>query len=111
MPRAWFDKLNTWARNYGQKGLGYIICLNEDFKGPIASNIKKENLNKLVKRVGLQSGDSVFFISDKKEDANKFASVVRTELCNQLKLLDYLILICLQLKMTPKSYLLDIHHH
>ena len=88
MPRAWFDKLNTWARNYGQKGLGYIICLNEEFKGPIASNIKKENLDKLVKRVGLESGDSVFFISDKQEDANKFASVVRTELCNQLKLLE-----------------------
>ena len=88
MPRAWFDKLNTWARNYGQKGLGYIICLNQEFKGPIASNIKKENLDKLIKRVGLESGDSVFFISDKKEDANKFASVVRTELCNQLKLLE-----------------------
>jgi len=88
MPRAWFDKLNTWARDYGQKGLGYIICLNQEFKGPIASNIKKENLDKLIKRVGLESGDSVFFISDKKEDANKFASVVRTELCNQLKLLE-----------------------
>ncbi len=88
MPRAWFDKLNTWARNYGQKGLGYIICLNQEFKGPIASNIKKENLDKLIKRVGLESGDSVFFISDKKEEANKFASVVRTELCNQLKLLE-----------------------
>ena len=88
MPRAWFDKLNTWARNYGQKGLGYIICLNEEFKGPIASNIKKENLEKLTKRVGLGNGDSVFFVSDKKEDANKFASVVRTELCNQLKLLE-----------------------
>ena len=88
MPRAWFDKLNTWARNYGQKGLGYIICLNQEFKGPIASNIKKENLDRLIERVGLESGDSVFFISDKKEDANKFASVVRTELCNQLKLLE-----------------------
>ena len=88
MPRAWFDKLNAWARNYGQKGLGYIINLNQEFKGPIASNIKKENLDKLIKRVGLESGDSVFFISDKKEDANKFASVVRTELCNQLKLLE-----------------------
>ena len=88
MPRAWFDKLNTWARNYGQKGLGYIICINQEFKGPIASNIKKENLDKLIERVCLESGDSVFFISDKKEDANKFASVVRTELCNQLKLLE-----------------------
>ena len=88
MPRAWFDKLNAWARNYGQKGLGYIIYLNQEFKGPIASNIKKENLDRLIERVGLESGDSVFFISDKKEDANKFASVVRTELCNQLKLLE-----------------------
>ncbi len=88
MPRAWFDKLNAWARNYGQKGLGYIINHNQEFKGPIASNIRKENLDKLIKRVGLESGDSVFFISDKKEDANKFASVVRTELCNQLKLLE-----------------------
>jgi len=88
MPRAWFDKLNAWARNYGQKGLGYIINLNQEFKGPIASNIKKENLDRLIERVGLESGDSVFFISDKKEDANKFASVVRTELCNQLKLLE-----------------------
>ncbi len=88
MPRTWFDKLNTWARNYGQKGLGYIICLNEEFKGPIANNVKKENLDKLIKRVGLESGDSVFFISDKKENANKFASVVRTELCSQLKLLE-----------------------
>ena len=87
-PRAWFDKLNIWAREYGQKGLGYVICLNEEYKGPIASNIKRENLDKLIKRVGLQSGDSVFFISDKKEDANKFASVVRTELCNQLELLE-----------------------
>ena len=24
-PRAWFDKLNEWARDEGQKGLGYVI--------------------------------------------------------------------------------------
>ena len=87
-PRAWFDKLNNWARNLGQKGLGYIICINKEFKGPIASNIKKENLDKIIEKIGLESGDSVFFISDKKEEAIKFSSFVRTELCNQLDLLD-----------------------
>jgi aspartyl-tRNA synthetase len=87
-PRAWFDKLNNWARDYGQKGLGYIIFLDEEFKGPIASNMKKENLDKIIKKVGLENGDSVFFISDKKDDASKFASIVRTELCNQLNLLE-----------------------
>ena len=60
-PRAWFDKLNDWARNNGQKGLGYIIFSDNEFKGPIAKNLKNENLEKLAHNVGLENGDSVFF--------------------------------------------------
>ena len=41
-PRAWFDKLNNWARDLGQKGLGYIIVDDDEFKGPIANNLKKK---------------------------------------------------------------------
>ncbi len=87
-PRAWFDKLNNWARANGQKGLGYIILLDNEYKGPIANNVKKENLEKIVEKVGLKNGDSVFFISDKVNEANKFASMVRNELCLKLNLLD-----------------------
>ncbi len=87
-PRAWFDKLNNWARDNGQKGLGYIIFDNNEFKGPIASNLKKENLNQIIECAGLQNGDSVFFISDKINEANKFASLARNKLCKQLDLLD-----------------------
>ena len=39
-PRAWFDKLNDWARKQGQKGLGYIIFDENKGKGPIANNLK-----------------------------------------------------------------------
>ena len=39
-PRTWFDKLNNWARDCGQKGLGYIVCDEGGFKGPIANNLK-----------------------------------------------------------------------
>ncbi len=87
-PRAWFDKLNDWARNNGQKGLGYIIFSDNEFKGPIAKNLKNENLEKLAHNVGLENGDSVFFISDKESDASRFASHARNELCSQLDLLE-----------------------
>ncbi len=87
-PRAWFDKLNDWARKNGQKGLGYIIFSDNEFKGPIAKNLKNANLEEIAYHVGLENGDSVFFISDKEGDASRFASNVRNELCNQLNLLE-----------------------
>ena len=86
-PRGWFDKLNNWARENDQKGLGYIIYSDNEFKGPIAKNLKKESLKKISDLISLNNGDSVFFICDKINNANKFASIVRNELCGQLDLL------------------------
>ncbi len=87
-PRAWFDKLNNWARENGQKGLGYIVFTDNECKGPIANNVKKENLERIIKKLELNNGDSVFFVSDREVDANRFASIVRNKLCTQLDLLD-----------------------
>ena len=83
-PRGWFDKLNNWARDNGQKGLGYIIFENNEFKGPIAKNLKEENLNSIKDLSNLENGDSIFFISDDENNANKFASIARNQLCNEL---------------------------
>ncbi len=87
-PRAWFDKLNEWARLNGQKGLGYIICSQDNYKGPIANNLKRSNLQNIVDHIELKDGDCVFFVSDEENEAIKFASLVRTELCNQMDLLE-----------------------
>ena len=87
-PRAWFDKLNNWARNNDQKGLGYIVFDNGEFKGPIANNLKKGSLDKILVNAGLKDGDSIFFISGNENEATKFASVVRTKLCEELDLLE-----------------------
>ena len=87
-PRGWFDKLNNWARNEGQKGLGYIIFENNEFKGPIANNLKEENLRNLKDLSDLENGDSIFFICDEENNASKFASIARTKLCNELGLLE-----------------------
>ncbi|MFL2661327.1 MAG: aspartate--tRNA ligase [Alphaproteobacteria bacterium] len=85
--RAWFDKLNNWARDQGQKGLGYIIFSGGEFKGPIANNLKKEKLEQIKVNSSLKDGDSIFFISDSEIEATRFCSIVRKELCDQLNLL------------------------
>ena len=53
----------------GQKGLGYIIFENNEFKGPIANNLKEENLRTLKDLSNLENGDSIFFISDEENNA------------------------------------------
>ncbi len=88
-PRAWFDKLNEWARkDEGQKGLGYVILEDNDFKGPISNNMNKENLESLKKEIDLKNGETVFFICDEKSNATKFSALVRTKICNELQILE-----------------------
>jgi len=87
-PRAWFDKLNQWARDEGQKGLGYVILEDNDYKGPISNNMNKENLEALKKEIDLKNGETVFFICDEKDSATKFSALVRTKICNELQILE-----------------------
>ncbi len=85
-PRAWYDKLNNWAREMGQKGLGYIIFDNDDAKGPIANNLNKENLGILKKLINIKDKDTVFFISDSKKIATQFSGLAREKLCDEMNL-------------------------
>ena len=85
-PRTWFDKLNKWARDLGQKGLGYIIFDDDEAKGPIANNLKKEKLSIIVDNAALKNGDCLFFISDEKSNAEKFSSFAREKLCDEINL-------------------------
>ena len=82
-PRSFFDKLNDWAREEGAAGLGYIIYINNEFKGPIAKNLSSEKLSQL----NLKEGDSIFFICDKLKNAQIFSGKVRTKLGKELNLL------------------------
>ena len=86
-PRAWFDKLNGWARDEGNKGLGYVIFEDNDYKGPISNNMNKDNLEFLKKQIDLKNGETVFFVCDEKANATKFSALVRTKICEELKIL------------------------
>ena len=87
-PRAWFDKLNGWARDEGQKGLGYVILEDNNFKGPISNNMNEENLESLKTQIDLKNNDAVFFVCDEKVNAIKFSALVRTKICDELQILE-----------------------
>jgi len=87
-PRSFFDKLNDWAREQGAAGLGYIIFAEGGGKGPIAKNLDADRIAALRAATGLGDGDSLFFVSDKKPVAEKFAGAVRSKLGGELGLID-----------------------
>ena len=85
-PRAWFDKLNNWARSEGSKGLGYIIFENGLAKGPIANNLGNDSIESIKQKGNVKNGDCIFFISDKRKPAEIFSGLVREKLCDELSL-------------------------
>jgi len=87
-PRSFFDKLNEWAREEGQAGLGYIIFAADGAKGPIAKNLDEARLNAIREAAGVKAGDAVFFVCGTAAAAAKFAGIVRTRLGNELELIE-----------------------
>ena len=88
-PRSWFDKLNEWARANGQGGLGYIVFgADGEAKGPIAKNLDAERIASIKKTCELKDGDAVFFVCGQENTAAKFAGLVRTNIGEQLGLID-----------------------
>ncbi|MFL2520430.1 MAG: aspartate--tRNA ligase [Alphaproteobacteria bacterium] len=83
-PRSFFDKLNSWSREEGAAGLGYIAYSDNNFKGPIAKNLNNDQLQSLK----LKDNDSIFFICDKLRQAQNFAGKVRDKIGNDLDLIN-----------------------
>ena len=91
-PRSFFDKLNSWAREEGASGLGYINFEKKDDgaiigKGPIANNLDVELQNILIKSLDIKLGDAVFFVCDKYKEATRFGGIVINKLAEDLNLI------------------------
>jgi len=83
-PRSFFDKLNEWAREEGAGGLGYIVFEAEGAKGPIARNLEPARAEAIRAALRLGAGDAVFFAAGVKNEAEKFAGLVRARLGAEL---------------------------
>lgn len=88
-PRSFFDKMIAYAQSLGAPGLGYIIFgADGTAKGPIAKFLPEEKLAILRDVAGVGNGDAVFFASDLEDVAAKLAGQVRTQLGEQLGLIE-----------------------
>ncbi len=88
--RKFFDNMTEFAvQKQGAKGLAWTkIDENNTAQGGIAKFVTEEILDKLETEFGAKQGDSIFFVADKLETAQKIAGQVRIELANRLDLLE-----------------------
>lgn len=87
-PRAFFDTLNDWAREEGQKGLGYIAFKPKGPAGPIARNLESDRLEKIKEKLHLNEGDAVFFACGPEKQIAPFSGLVRTKLGQDLEMIN-----------------------
>ena len=86
--RAFCDRMNSWAQQQGQPGLGYIFFREGEAAGPIAKNIGEERTNAIKSQTGLKEGDAVFFVGGDPAKFYKFAGEARTKIGTELNLVD-----------------------
>ncbi len=90
--RAFCDRMNAWAQDEDQPGLGYIFWREEagatEAAGPIARNLGEERTEALRLQLGLHSGDAAFFIGGPGNEVWKFAGLARTRIASELGLID-----------------------
>jgi aspartyl-tRNA synthetase len=86
--RKFFDDMNDWARREGFAGLGYVTRKGGEFGGPIAKNHGPENMEKIYAELGLGLDDGLFFAAGKEKDAAKLAGAARTQVGEQLALIE-----------------------
>jgi len=85
--RAFCDKMNKWAIEEGQPGLGYIFFKDGKGSGPIAKNIGDEKTELIKNKFSLDDGDSIFFVCGVPNNFLDFISRARVKIGNELELL------------------------
>jgi aspartyl-tRNA synthetase len=88
--RAFCDRMNGWAQQEGQPGLGYIFWREgeESGAGPLAKNIGPERTKQIADQLKLGVGDAVFFVAGVPAKFIQFAGLARTKVGTDLDLID-----------------------
>lgn len=88
--RKFFDSMTEFAvEEQGAKGLAWTkIDENNTPQGGIAKFITEDILKGLEEKLGAKAGDSIFFVADKLQTAQKIAGQVRIEIGKRLDLIE-----------------------
>ena len=89
MPRKKIDKLVSFAKDYGAKGLAYL-AIQEDgtVKSSFAKFMTEEEMKALIAAMGGENGDLLLFAADKNKVVWAVLGALRLELAKQMGLLD-----------------------
>ena len=89
MPRKKIDKLVSFAKDYGAKGLAYI-AIHEDgsLKSSFSKFMTEEEMKALVEAMEGEPGDLLLFAADKNKVVYSVLGALRLELAKQMDLLD-----------------------
>jgi aspartyl-tRNA synthetase len=87
-PRSFFDKLNSWAQDQKQPGLGYILLSGGEAKGPIAKFLSAEAIQIIKNNANAKDGDAVFFVCNKVNEAASFAGKARMRIAEEMDIIE-----------------------
>ncbi len=89
MPRKKIDKLVSFAKDYGAKGLAYIAIQKDgSYKSSFAKFMTEEEMQNLIAAMGGEAGDLLLFAADKNKVVWDTLGALRLELARQMDLLD-----------------------
>ncbi|MCI7179384.1 MAG: aspartate--tRNA ligase [Schaedlerella sp.] len=89
MPRKKIDKLVSFAKDYGAKGLAYIAIQGDGtVKSSFSKFMTEDEMKALIEAMGGGNGDLLLFAADKNKVVWDVLGALRLELARQMDLLD-----------------------
>ena len=86
--RREIDALVDFVKIYGAKGIAWISMKEEGMQSPITKFFTDEEMDALLKRVGAETGDIIFFVGDKDKIVYDSLGALRLKLAKKLGLID-----------------------
>ena len=84
--RADIDKLTEFAKEFGAKGLAYIVVKENELQSPIVKFLGDELAQKIVEKIKGEPGDIIFFGADSEKIVRNVLGQIRIELAKKLNL-------------------------
>jgi aspartyl-tRNA synthetase len=88
LSRKELDDLIEYVKVFGAQGMAWIKIQPDGWQSPIAKFLQDEVRGKLTERVGLETGDIIFFLADQVKIVNDSLANLRIRLGKQLELID-----------------------
>jgi len=89
LSRKNFDQLNEFVKIYKAKALAYLKYDNNEFSGSVNNALPQNEKEALKANLGMENGDVVLMVADKKEIARVALGAVRKKLGEDLGLIDH----------------------